>query len=191
MAWAAATLPRQPTTVQFRWRYRDDHVRYAGRGVARIAPPDSLRVDLRGPFGYSGAAAMVGDSVLWAEPQGDFRALIGGLPLLWAALGAVQPPPATARVYTQAPATGARTVWRFVTVADTLDYVVSRAPDFRLEAEWRQGGKTRARSSTAFGAEGLPASARIDFPEAPARFELTVVGRDTATAFSGDLWRAR
>lgn len=190
IAWARATLPRRPMAVQFRWRYRDERATWAGRGVARVAPPDSLRFDFRGPLGYSAAAAIVGDSVLWATPPGEFGALTRGIPLLWAALGAVRPPAADARVYALTEAS--RTLWRFVLGAsDTLDYVASERSLRLLEAEWRQGGRVRARSRTEWGLDGAPAAARIDFPEATARFELTVVGRDTTAAFAPALWRAR
>lgn len=189
-AWAAATLPRRQTAVQFRWRYRDERAGYSGRGVARVAPPDSLRFDFRGPLGYSGAAVIVGDSVLWSQPAGQFGPLVRGIPVLWAALGAVQPPAAEAAVFgRQEPG---RVLWRFVTGGvDTLDYAVRDTAPLLLEAEWRQGGKVRARSRTEYGSDGQPVSARIDFPEASARFELTVQGRDTLATIAPGLWRAR
>jgi hypothetical protein len=85
-----------------------------------------------------------------------------------------------------------QTVWRFVVNgADTLDYVTSDSGPRLLQAEWRRGGKIRARSRTEFGDDGAPASARIDFPEASARFELTVVARDTLAALSPALWHRR
>ena len=190
VAWTESTVPRQRTAVEFRWRYRDERAGYSGRGVARVAPPDSLRFDFRGPFGYSGAAAIVGDSVLWTEPSGEFGTLVRGVPLLWAALGTVRPPAGDVTVYGEARA-GA-TVWRFVARGgDTLDYVARDTTPAVLEAEWRRAGTVRARSRTEYGSDGLPASARIDFPEAKARFELTVVARDTLAAFTPALWRAR
>jgi hypothetical protein len=190
VTWATATLPRRQSAVQFRWRYRDERAGYSGRGVARVAPPDSLRFDFRGPLGYSGAAAIVGDSVLWTQPSGQFGPLVRGIPVLWAALGAVQPPPADAAVFgLQSPGL---VLWRFVAAGgDTLDYAVRDTAPRVLEAEWRQRGKVRARSRTEYGADGHPVSARIDFPEAPARFELTVVGRDTLASIAPGLWRAR
>lgn len=190
VAWAAATVPRQRVAVQFRWRYRDERAGYSGRGIARVAPPDSLRFDFRGPFGYSGAAAIVGDSVLWTEPAGDFSALVRGVPLLWAALGTVRPPAPDAQVFGEQ--ADGRTAWRFVgRDADTLDYVARDSVPALLEVEWRQRGRVRARSRTEYGSDGVPTSARIDFSEAKARFELTVVGRDTLAVFAPAMWDAR
>jgi hypothetical protein len=37
----------------------------------------------------------------------------------------------------------------------------------------------------------MPASAGIDFPEASARFELTVVAIDSGAVFPAELWRSR
>ena len=187
--WAAATWPRRPVAVQFRWRYGDDRSAFQGRGTARLAPPDSLRLDLRGPLGYSGAAVVVGDAVVWSEPRGDLDDLLGGVPVLWAALGAVRPPAPAAQVFGGVDTTGAR--WRFVTGDDTLEYRTRIGPARVLEAEWRRAGRVRARSRTEYGTDTMPARARIDFPEAAARFELSVVARDTLVVFPATLWRRR
>jgi len=48
-----------------------------------------------------------------------------------------------------------------------------------------------ARSRTALDAQARPTGARVDFPEASARFELTVVGVDTAAVIPPALWRSR
>lgn len=194
-AWTRTTLPRAPALIRFRWRYQDERVKYAGRGSARIAPPDSLRFDYAGPFGLgSGAAVVIGDSVAWADPEKDFRSLIPAIPMLWAALGMVQPPRDDADVFGTADSAGARVIWRFAQREDTLDYVLTRGTGQRgtvLEAEWRSGGKMVARSRSQFDAQQRPASARVDFPEASARFELTVGVVDTAAVIPPALWRSR
>jgi len=63
-----------------------------GDGVARVAAPDSARLDffLAGGFG-GGAAILIGDSLVTPGP--DFlRKLVPPLTLLWAALGRVALP---------------------------------------------------------------------------------------------------
>src|SRR5213596_4175195 len=76
-AWARATLPGRPTAIRFHWKYQDPDKRWGGRGQARIAPPDSLRFDYVGPLGLgAGAAAIVADSAIWADPENNFRSLI-------------------------------------------------------------------------------------------------------------------
>jgi hypothetical protein len=205
IAWTRTTLPRTPTAIRFRWRYQDERVKYAGRGSARIGPPDSMRFDYAGPLGLgSGAAVVIGDSVLWADPEKNFRSLVPAIPMLWAALGMLRPPAADANVLGAEDSTGEhgssgagttrRVVWRFAQAQDTLDYVAidSAGRITRLEAEWRRRGDRVARSRTSLDAGQRPASARIDFPSGGgARFELTVVAIDTAAIIAPALWRSR
>jgi len=192
-AWARATLPGRDTAIRFRWKYQDADRRWGGRGQARIAPPDSLRFDYVGPLGLgAGAAVLVGDSVLWADPERNFRSLVPAVRMLWAGLGVARPP-AAAQVFGLSDAAGdsRRQIWRFVDGSDTLDYVVAEGAGRVLQAEWRQAGKLLARSTTQLDGRGLPAGARLDFPEGPARFELSVVAVDTAAVIDPALWRRR
>src|SRR4051812_20337387 len=59
------TLPNGRRQVVFQWEMRDGDIAARGDGVARIASPDSVRMDffLAGGFG-SGAAILIGDSLL-------------------------------------------------------------------------------------------------------------------------------
>jgi hypothetical protein len=194
--WTRATLPRARTLIRFRWRYQDEQVKYAGRGSIRIAPPDSLRFDYAGPFNWgSGAAVVIGDSVVWADPEKNFRSLVPAIPMLWAAFAMVRPPPDDANVLgaelVDSLTHRRRVVWRFAQVEDTLDYVVtdSAGRESTLEAEWRRRGKMVARSRSTFDAFQRPANARVDFPEGPARFELTVGMVDSAAVIPPAVWR--
>jgi len=190
LAWTRTTLPAGRIVIRFRWRYEDGQVKYAGRGTARIAPPDSLRFDYAGPFGLgSGAAVVIGDTVAWADPAANFRSLVPAIPMLWASLGTVRPPSEGAAVFGLADPP--RAIWRFVAQGDTLDYVATVGPEPILEAEWRRDGAVVARSRTRLDLQTRPVGARISFPEASARFELTVVAIDTAAVFPPALWRSR
>jgi hypothetical protein len=200
--WARTTLPRTPALIRFRWHYEDERVKYAGRGTVRIAPPDTLRFDYVGPLGLgSGAAVIIGDSVVWADPEKDFRSLVPAIPMLWAAFAMGRPPADDATVsgaqLVDSQRHARRIVWRFAQSEDTLDYVAT-SPDSAgrvamLEAEWRQRGKMVARCWTRLDPVAHPASARIDFPgvSGGARFELTVVAFDTAQVFAPVIWRSR
>ena len=194
-AWAKRTLPTTPTLIRFRWRYQDERVKYAGRGTARIAPPDSLRFDYVGPLGLgSGAAVVIGDSVVWADPEKNFRSLVPAVRMLWAAFGMVRPPAPDAAVLGArlADSTTARRrgIWRFAQPEDTLDYMVtdSAGRESLLEAEWRRRGKMMARSRSQLD---TLAHARVDFPEASARLELIVGAIDTAVVIPPAVWRRR
>ncbi len=198
VAWTRSRVPRASVLIRFRWRYQDERVKYAGRGSTRIAPPDSLRFDFAGPFNLgNGAAVVIGDSVAWADPEKNFRSLVPAIPMLWAAFAMVRPPANDARVLggqlVDSVTHKRRVFWRFAQVEDTLDYVVtdSAGRESLLEAEWRRRGAVVARSRSQLDTLRRPASARVDFPEAPARFELTVGVVDTAAVIPPNLWRSR
>lgn len=139
---------------------------------------------------------VVGDSVRWAEPTGDFQSMMPAIPLLWASFGIVRPPATDAVTFgaTSADAAGLpRTTWRFTRGSDTLEYVALVQKGRKLLAEWRLRGRTIAHSRLQYDSLAKPAAARIDFPEASARFEFTVLGIDSGAAavLPPALWRSR
>jgi hypothetical protein len=74
----------------FRWSYEDAILAARGEGVARIAPPDSVRLDffLDGGVG-GGAAVLIADSL--RTPEGDDgRKYLPSVHLLWATLGVLR-----------------------------------------------------------------------------------------------------
>jgi hypothetical protein len=94
-------LPREHRRVVFRWEYSDATFGARGEGVARIAPPDSARLDffLDGGLG-GGFAILLGDS-LFTPGNNQARRYLPPAPLLWSALGRLAVPASpdtTARV---------------------------------------------------------------------------------------------
>ena len=94
----AASLPRAAAPagwhkIVFAWEFADREMTGRGDGVARIAAPDSARLDffLNGGFG-GGSAVLIGDSLLVPGGIDLVRRLIPPPPLLWAALGRVALP---------------------------------------------------------------------------------------------------
>ena len=87
------TLPSGTRKVVFKWDLRDGEMSARGDGVARIASPDSVRLDffLGGGFG-GGAAVLIGDSLQVPGPAAA-RRLVPPRALLWAALGRLDIPP--------------------------------------------------------------------------------------------------
>jgi hypothetical protein len=80
------------TQIVFNWDLDDRDMSGRGEGVARVASPDSARLDffLAGGLG-NGAAVLIGDSL--RTPGGDMaRRFIPPPTLLWAALGRVALP---------------------------------------------------------------------------------------------------
>jgi hypothetical protein len=88
----SATIPPGHAQIVFTWSLDDRDMAGRGEGVARVAGPDSVRLDffLAGGMG-GGAAILIGDSL--RTPGGDLaRRFVPPAPLLWAALGRVALP---------------------------------------------------------------------------------------------------
>jgi hypothetical protein len=189
--WALTTAPKHAAGIRFKWRYEDRKLNAAGRATARVAPPDSARLDYAATLGLSsGAGVVVGDSVIWADPDQDFRSFIRGVAVFWATLGVARPAPAGAMVTagTVGSADHPRQAWRYANGADTLTYVAGNQV---LDVEWRSGSNVVAQSHTELDQRGWPAHAQVEFPEAGARFEVTVVAIDTTVVVPPALWRSR
>lgn len=85
-------LARGKHRIVFNWEFSDRDMTGRGEGVARIAYPDSARLDffLAGGFG-GGAALLIGDSVV--VPGVDLvRRVVPPPTLLWASLGRIALP---------------------------------------------------------------------------------------------------
>ncbi len=187
-AWVASTWSGEPSFMRFRFDYRERRGNAGGRGSATIAPPDSLRFDFAGPFGANRSAAfVVGDSGIWAEPEEQVQKLVPNYPILWAMLGRARDPgPGTTLTGLQAPDL---TAWRYVTAADTVDYVLTRGLKPQLVVDVRQGGRRLGRVVTEFDADGRPKKARLDVPSKPARVELEFYRWERPDSLPGTLWQ--
>ncbi len=158
----APTVARLPSTqippihrqIVFDWELVDRDVTGRGEGVARVAGPDSARLDLflAGGFG-SGAAILIADS-LRMPGSGLPRRFIPPPPLLWAALGRVAIPAlrdTTARVDGELLRVdiGKPVGWRLTFRRDSL-VRLERIHDGRI-AEWveRSGNIVHYRSEEA------------------------------------------
>jgi hypothetical protein len=120
-----ATLPDSAQKIVFRWEATEGSIMARGEGVARIAPPDSARLDLflAGGFG-SGYAFLIGDSV--RGPGGPaVERLLPPPPLLWAGVGRLAVPAAADTVARSSGDTlradiGRDPTWRVTFVSDRL-----------------------------------------------------------------------
>lgn len=148
----ARALPTGPTLtghrkVVFKWELRDGELVSRGDGVARIAYPDSVRLDffLGGGFG-GGAAVLIGDSLQVPGPDAA-RNLVPPRPLLWAALGRLDLPAERDTVVRVDGALvradiGAPVHWRVTFHGDSLARL-DRVDGGRLQ-EWVERGSGRA-----------------------------------------------
>lgn len=186
-AWAGQRPAAPPVIHRFRWLYRDREQSLGGRGSARIAAGDSLRLDMAGPLGSGrGAAFVIRDSSVWAQPEEDIRKLVPNYPLLWAMLGVAHLPAETTEVLRYADAKV--TAWRLIQGADTVDFARTEGSPVRLTAEVRSAGTRIGRVVTIFQEDGSLKSSRLDIPGASARLDLTYASSNRTSAFAPDTW---
>lgn len=187
-AWVDGYVPDHPLLYNLRWRHETQKGGASGRATVRFVPPDSIRFDYRGPFGRSGAAVLVGDSVLWSEPQEDAEGFVGVAPLFWAAIGLPRFPATTASV------SGRRAarvqVWRYSSASDTLTYRTMAGEPATLDAELRQNGARVGLVKVTFAdSTGLPDNALMRFPRDATVITFTVRAIEPLTSVDPDIWR--
>src|SRR5947207_9058678 len=85
----SARLPSQHRRIVFQWQLDDPDLTARGEGAARVAPPDTARLDFFLAGGAaSGAAVLIGDQLRLPSRAEDIsRKLVPPAPLLWGALG--------------------------------------------------------------------------------------------------------
>jgi hypothetical protein len=174
-----AELPHGYRRLVFTWEMRDPDFHVRGEGVARLASPDSARLDFFVGGGLGGGrAVLIGQSV--RAPGGDLvRRLIPPAPLLWAALGRFAVPPARDTAVRLDDGVlradvGAPPAWRVTFRGDTL-LRVDRVSGDRV-AEWVE------RSSPD----------RVRYRHESARRELTLVVQrvvEETSPFDATIWR--
>jgi hypothetical protein len=187
--WVHATQPPEHRLHRFKWLFRDEQSSAGGRGSARIAPPDSLRFDVAGPFGSGAAsAAVVGEQPLWAEPPDAIAKLVPNYPLMWGMFGVARLPDAGAEL--RGLADGPVTAWRYVEAGDTIEYLRTRGRPTRMVTVVRRAGELLGRAEATLDSAGAPLTARLTVPSAPARLDLTFLSTSQA-AFAPDIWVSR
>lgn len=171
-------LPAGRHQIVFTWELTDLQLTSRGDGVARIASPDSARLDFFLGFGSSGGyAVLIGDSL--AAPGGDMvRRMVPPPTLLWAALGrAAVPALQDTAVRVDGPVLradiGRPVAWRFTFRGDTL-----------ARAERIDGGKVRE------WVERLD-SAHVRYRNEGAHrsLVLSITRRTEVSEFDASIWR--
>jgi len=183
---AARTLPAGSELVQVRWRFRDRSGGVSGRGAVRLTPPDSLRVDVRGPLGFGRGTLVLAGSSLWADPAGLVAQVLPRRYLVWAMLGVVQAPDSAAlfesasegdrRQLRVTEASGEATT--FELRGDTLTGVV------RVRADRVVGRLALVRNGA-----GAVVHADAEDLERDAHLEFDIQSRSPSGAFPAEVWR--
>jgi hypothetical protein len=187
--WVGATVPPEHRLHRFKWLFQDERSSAGGRGSARIAPPDSMRFDVAGPFGSGAAsAAVIGAQPLWAEPPDAVKKLVPNYPLMWAMFGVARMPEPGDSL--RGLADGETTAWQYANATDTVSYVRTAGKAGRLVAEVRQGGKVVGHAEATLDSAGVPLTARLVVPSVPAKLNLTFLSTTRAN-FAPEIWTAR
>jgi hypothetical protein len=187
--WVAATVPSNHRLHRFKWLFQDERASAGGPGSVRIAPPDSLRFDVAGPFGSGAASAVVvGDRAIWMTPPDAIAKLAPNYPLMWAMFGVARPPPPNVEL--RGLSEGPVTAWRYAGSSDTVEYVRTTGDPGRFVAEVHQAGELVGRAETTLAPDGTPLKARLTVPSGPARLDLTFLST-TRTSFAPEIWLPR
>ena len=171
-------LPPGYRRVIFRWTYADADYRLRGEGVARLAAPDSVRLDLFLDGGLGAARAiLIGDEL--RLPDGDLaERLLPPPPLMWAALGRLATQPAADTVIrvdgdTLRADIGRGPVWRSAFVGGSLR---------RLERI--DGGRVRE-----WVTRDTSGSVRYELPTARRVLDIAVLRSEPLPDLDAAIWR--
>jgi hypothetical protein len=187
--WVASTVPSDHLLHRFKWLFKDERASAGGRGSARVAPLDSLRFDVAGPFGSGAASAVViGDRALWTEPPDAIAKMVPNYPLMWAMFGVARMPPEGAKL--RGLTKGPTTAWQYAGSSDTIEYARTVGNPVRLVAVVRHDGELVGRAETQLDPDGTPLKARLTVPSAPAQLDLTFLSTKRAS-FAPDIWLPR
>jgi hypothetical protein len=187
LAWVGQTAPTTNRSLRFKWSFKGPDEGVGGGGSARIAPPDSLRLDMAGPLGSKRTSGMVlGDTALWVSREDVIEKIIPSYPLLWAMLGVARVPKDGAQV-DGGMGVGTK-AWTYVSGADTVEYVRTEGQAPGLKALVRQEGRVVGRVETQFGSDGSPVSSRLYLPQGPSRLELTFTENTAPATFKPEIW---
>ncbi|HWJ16952.1 MAG TPA: hypothetical protein VNS10_24620 [Gemmatimonadaceae bacterium] len=171
-------MPPGRAKIVFNWELQDRETTTRGEGAARIASPDSARLDFFLAGGFAGGSAvLIGDSI--QAPGGDFiRKLIPPPPMLWAALGRLALPNLPDTVIrgegTSTRADVGRPVsWRLTFHGDSLIRVERVDQDRVLEWVDRSDPK------------------HVSYRNTVARrsLQLTITRMDEVSSFDASIWR--
>jgi hypothetical protein len=188
-AWVDSTQVPVQQLYRFKWLFRDERGSAGGKGSARIAPPDSLRFDVAGPFGSGAASAVViGDQAVWMDPPDAIAKLVPNYPLMWAMFGVAREP--ADGMDLKGLSNEKVVAWEYAGPTDTVRYARNSAQPHRLITEVRNSGTLVGRAETTFSADGTPTKARLTVPSAPAQLDLTFLSIERST-FAPQIWLPR
>jgi hypothetical protein len=184
-ALAARTVPPASQLLRVRWGYEDADRAATGRGSARLAPPDSLRLDIGIPVVGRATLVLAGDSA-WGQPGSVADVVPASRGVLWALFGIVRRPDAGTRI--EAGDAADRRLFR-LTAPDGLVTLLECRGDTLLGATELKGGRMVGRLVLTRDATGAVIKAVATDIEHGARYTVEVEHRETSEPFPAELWR--
>jgi hypothetical protein len=190
-AFVDSTEPRGHRLSRFKWSFKDERSSTGGRGSARVAGPDSMRIDIAGPLGVGRASAFVlADSEIWVDPEKSVKDMVPNYPLLWAMFSVAMGPSDSDAL--RGLIDGQQVFVEYADGADTVEYLWQpHAKPARFYAVARHAGKLVGRVETRLDAEGHLVSSRLVVPRRPAQLDLNFYLNTEQGDFPPDTWRRR
>ena len=188
LAAAAATVPAARQILRISWRADDGHIELSGNGAVRIAPPDSLRLDIAAALGLGRSILiMTGDSVV-AQPASAVDQILPDRFALWAALGIMRPPPG--RMSYETAGDGDRAQWR-VTDAEGRMTVFELQGGALTSVTRQEAGRTTSQLRLTRGGTGQVTRANLLDTSRSFLFQVDINGREPSEAFAPAIWSLR
>jgi len=182
---AARTSPAATELLTIHWRFDDGQTPVSGRGAVRLAPPDSLRLDVGVPILGRATLVLAGDSV-WAQPDRLVEQVMPNRALVWAMFGVVRPPDVVARVERSEAAD--HRLYR-VTGGDGVVTTLELRGDTLLGATQARAERPIGRLDLTRDAAGMIVRAVTTDLEHSARFTVNVDHREVGGSFPNEIWR--
>jgi hypothetical protein len=185
-ALAARTVPVSPVALYFHWRYDDGSAPVRGRGAARVAPPDSLRLDVGLPIVGRATLVLAGDSV-WAQPEAAEEHLLSERGTVWALFGVIEPPQDGTRIEVGEAAD--RRLYRLTAPGGVVTTLELRG-DTLLGATQQRGDRVIGRLVLTRNAAGALVQAAASDPQHGLRFVVDLDRREAPSeSFPSEIWR--
>jgi hypothetical protein len=182
---AARTVPAGAELLRVHWRYDDGNQEASGKGAVRLAPPDSLRLDVAVPVVGRATLVLARDSS-WSQPEDLAAQVPRSRALLWALFGIIRPQGALTRIETgDAPG---RRLYR-LTAADGLVTRLECRGDTLLAATELRGDRIVGRLALTRDVKGAVVRADATDLEHGVRFVVDVDNREASEPFPAEIWR--
>jgi hypothetical protein len=179
------TAPTRHEIVRFRWRAEDDRLSLAGAGAARIAPPDSLRVDLAASLGVGRSTIVLAGESVQAQPEEVVEFIVPDRRALWLAMGVVRE---TDTRTVEVIRDGERRWWR-TTDSRGRTTIYAQSGETLTGVRREVNGRLMQELRLQRDADGRVRRAQLEDHVRGARLVLDVTGRETSEPFGPETWR--